>query len=135
MADSGVHWSADALATVGLDDAEHVRDFVYHLADLTGLSLINLQVHELPNDEPCGPGVTALGMLKESHIAVHTWPEMGIVTVDVYSCRAYDVAAVRAFTSLAFGVCQYDSDVTRHRFGLSDSGQNDTSSPMRYLTQ
>jgi S-adenosylmethionine decarboxylase len=31
-------------------------------------------------------GVTALGLLAESHIAVHTWPEHGYAAADVFTC-------------------------------------------------
>ena len=32
-------------------------------------------------------GVTGVVLLAESHLAVHTWPEQGAVTVDVYVCN------------------------------------------------
>ena len=32
-------------------------------------------------------GVTGTVLLAESHLAVHTWPEAGFVTVDVYVCN------------------------------------------------
>jgi S-adenosylmethionine decarboxylase len=31
-------------------------------------------------------GVTALALLAESHISVHTWPETGYAAVDVFTC-------------------------------------------------
>jgi S-adenosylmethionine decarboxylase len=33
------------------------------------------------------PGVTGVVLLAESHLAVHTWPELGGVTLDVYVCN------------------------------------------------
>jgi S-adenosylmethionine decarboxylase proenzyme len=32
-------------------------------------------------------GVTGTVLLAESHLAIHTWPEEGFVTVDVYVCN------------------------------------------------
>lgn len=32
-------------------------------------------------------GVTALLLLSESHLAIHTFPEVGAVTIDLYCCR------------------------------------------------
>ena len=34
-----------------------------------------------------GQGVTGVVLLAESHLAVHTWPEIGAVTLDVYVCN------------------------------------------------
>jgi len=31
-------------------------------------------------------GVTALGLISESHIAIHTWPECGYAAADVFTC-------------------------------------------------
>ncbi len=31
-------------------------------------------------------GVTALGLIEESHVAIHTWPEHGYAAVDVFTC-------------------------------------------------
>ncbi len=33
-------------------------------------------------------GVTALGLLAESHISIHTWPEIGYAAADVFTCGA-----------------------------------------------
>lgn len=49
-------------------------------------------------------GVTAVGLLAESHISIHTWPEHGYAAADVFTCgarcepeRACEVL-IRAFT-------------------------------------
>ncbi len=34
-----------------------------------------------------GAGVTGVVLLAESHLAVHTWPELAAVTLDVYVCN------------------------------------------------
>ncbi len=31
-------------------------------------------------------GVTALGILAESHISIHTWPEHGYAAIDIFTC-------------------------------------------------
>lgn len=32
-------------------------------------------------------GVTGLYLLSESHLACHTWPELGVATFNLFSCR------------------------------------------------
>lgn len=36
-----------------------------------------------------GPGLSAIAIVLESHITVHTWPEYKFATVDVYSCGVH----------------------------------------------
>ena len=39
-------------------------------------------------DEGAGTaGITGVVLLAESHVAVHTWPELGAATLDVYVCN------------------------------------------------
>mgnify|MGYP001024349442 FL=1 len=33
-----------------------------------------------------GGGLTVFAVVAESHISIHTWPEHGFATVDVYTC-------------------------------------------------
>lgn len=40
-------------------------------------------VHEFPGEA----GVTAMLMLSESHLTLHTFPELGLATLNLYCCR------------------------------------------------
>ena len=53
-------------------------------------------------------GVTALGLIAESHLAIHTWPEFGYVAVDVFTCGRR-ASAEKACLHLArtFGAKRY----------------------------
>ena len=44
-------------------------------------------VGELFHRFPAPGGVTGVVLLAESHLAVHTWPERGAVTIDAYVCN------------------------------------------------
>ncbi len=44
-------------------------------------------VGEIFHPFPAPGGVTGVVLLAESHMAVHTWPELGAVTLDVYVCN------------------------------------------------
>jgi len=46
-------------------------------------------------------GITGVVLLAESHLAVHTWPELGAVTLDVYVCNLGCDNAQRAEALLA----------------------------------
>ena len=64
-----------------------------------GLAPVGELFHRFPpapgSDEPAG--ITGVVLLAESHLAVHTWPELGAVTLDVYVCNfGADNSAKRA---------------------------------------
>ena len=48
-----------------------------------GATLIDMCIHEFSPQ-----GVTATATLKESHIAIHTWPEHGYIAADLFFCAA-----------------------------------------------
>jgi S-adenosylmethionine decarboxylase len=53
-----------------------------------GLTAVGQCVHQFaPRDEHPQAGLTGVWLLAESHLAVHTWPELGRVTLDVFVCN------------------------------------------------
>lgn len=64
-----------------LNDAAYVDRSIREAAIAAGATLLNQVCHEF---EP--HGVTALALLAESHISIHTWPENGYAAVDVFTC-------------------------------------------------
>lgn len=42
-------------------------------------------------------GISGFVMIYESHISCHTWPEIGYVSMDVYSCRDFDEKKIIIF--------------------------------------
>merc|ERR1719201_2179350 len=45
------------------------------------LTLLSYHCHSL-----IPMGVSCVGVLLESHISFHTWPEEGVITLDLYTC-------------------------------------------------
>lgn len=52
-----------------------------------GLQPVARLAHTFPAVGGQPAGVTATVLLAESHLCVHTWPERGAVTLDVYVCN------------------------------------------------
>ncbi len=48
-------------------------------------------------------GVSGFVMIYESHISCHTWPALGYVSMDVYSCRPFDHKKTIAFLKKFWG--------------------------------
>ncbi len=65
-----------------LTDAAELRRFCHDSINRSGLTILGDLFHEFD-----GGGVTGAVVLAESHLAVHTWPELQSVTLDVYVCN------------------------------------------------
>jgi S-adenosylmethionine decarboxylase proenzyme len=59
--------------------------------DRAGLTAVGEVFHQFP-----GGGVTGCVVLAESHLAIHTWPELAAVTLDLYVCNLSGDNAARA---------------------------------------
>lgn len=64
-----------------LDDENIIREAVEEAAAESGSTLLALTSHHFDPQ-----GATALGLLAESHISIHTWPETGYAAADVFTC-------------------------------------------------
>jgi S-adenosylmethionine decarboxylase len=64
-----------------LDDKDAVLEAIRVAAKQARSTLLNEVAHRF---EP--QGVTALALLAESHISIHTWPELGYAACDVFTC-------------------------------------------------
>jgi S-adenosylmethionine decarboxylase proenzyme len=62
--------------------AEALREICLKAVEASGLAIVGDRFFQF---EP--QGVTGTVLLAESHLAIHTWPEAGFVTVDVYVCN------------------------------------------------
>jgi S-adenosylmethionine decarboxylase len=62
--------------------ADVLRVLCLRAAVECGLTVLGDCFHQF---EP--QGVTGVVLLAESHLAVHTWPEHGYATIDVYACN------------------------------------------------
>jgi S-adenosylmethionine decarboxylase proenzyme len=59
-----------------------LRTLCLHAAEASGMTIVGDSFYQF---EPAG--VTGTVLLAESHLAIHTWPEHGFVTIDVYVCN------------------------------------------------
>ncbi len=73
-------------------------------------------VGELFHRFPAPGGVTGVVLLAESHLAVHTWPELGGVTLDVYVCNLNGDNSARAQALMTALEDAFDAiECERHR--------------------
>jgi spermidine synthase len=72
-----------------LTDAAPLRQYCLDSINASGLTVLGDLFHQFPGADgaAAGGGVTGCVVLAESHLAIHTWPELGSVTLDVYVCN------------------------------------------------
>jgi S-adenosylmethionine decarboxylase proenzyme len=98
----GLHLIADlhgcAPAEPGLcTDPDALRQRCLQAVADAGLQAVGTLFHRFP----APGGVTGVVLLAESHLALHTWPELGTVTLDVYVCNLQADNSTRAEQLLA----------------------------------
>lgn len=99
---NGLHILAELHACAGerrlLQDADRLARACRGACADAGLAVVAEAFHQFP-----GAGATGALVLAESHLAVHTWPELDAVTLDLYVCNHSQdnrTAAEAAFAAL-----------------------------------
>ena len=78
---AGVHLIVDLHGAKGLDDIDLIEATLRRCVDAAGATLLHIHLHHFqPN------GVSGVAVLAESHISIHTWPEIGYAALDVFMC-------------------------------------------------
>ena len=70
--------------------------------------------------DPAYSGVSGLVVIAESHIAIHTFPELDYFTMDIFSCKNFDHEKAIAYIKEAFDVQEMDRMLVQR--GLSFKG-------------
>ena len=87
----GLHLTADlrgcSLDTPALTDPAALRSLCLAAVRDAQLQPVGELFHTFPGRDETKGGVTGVVLLAESHLAVHTWPELKAVTLDVYVCN------------------------------------------------
>jgi S-adenosylmethionine decarboxylase len=74
-----------------IDDPELIEQLLHEAIAAGGFTLLHSHVHRFQPQ-----GVTGAAVLSESHLAVHSWPEEGVLFVDLATCSG-DEATRAAF--------------------------------------
>jgi len=121
----GTHLIADlqgcACSIALLCDASLLASHLKATVRDAGLSAVGETFHKFPDTPPQPGGVTGVVLLAESHVAVHTWPEFGVVTLDVYVCNYSADNSARA-AALMDALCALFAPRQAHRQSLSRCG-------------
>ena len=109
---AGTHLLVDLWEGRNLDDLKVVERTLTEAATACGATLITVQSHHFN----ANGGVSAVAILAESHINVHTWPERGYAAVDIFMCGACD--PYRAISALQRGLSAKSIQLSEHKRGI-----------------
>lgn len=88
-----------------LDSENKLAQAMIDLVNESKLTLISYHCHKL---EPTG--VSCAGVLLESHVSFHTWPEEGVIMLDLFTCGSGALLPVVPLIMKLFGVPDIETD-------------------------
>jgi len=82
---AGTHLIIDLHGAKRLNDIEHIEATLRRCVEAAKATLLHIHLHHF---QPSG--VSGVAVLAESHISIHTWPEVGYAALDVFMCGSAD---------------------------------------------
>lgn len=79
---AGTHVLVDFWDAAHLDDVATVESALREAAEACKATLLHIHLHSFQENG----GVSGVAVLAESHISIHTWPEIGFAAFDVFMC-------------------------------------------------
>lgn len=101
----GYHANTDRLG-----DVEHIRHVLTELPrEMEMTRVLEPHVQRYEGTTAQDAGVTGVVIIAESHIAIHTFPARGFLSVDVFSCKEFDVQKTLNYLIDQFEMGRYDT--------------------------
>jgi len=82
----GKHVLLDFWEAAGLTDIAFIESAMRGAATACGATVLEVKLHQFGENG----GITGVALLAESHISIHTWPEISYAALDVFVCGACD---------------------------------------------
>ncbi|PPR10045.1 MAG: S-adenosylmethionine decarboxylase proenzyme [Alphaproteobacteria bacterium MarineAlpha11_Bin1] len=79
---AGVHLLIDFWGAINLGDISFVENTLRDAAEAANATVLYIHVHEFGGSG----GLSGVTILAESHITIHTWPELDYAAFDVFMC-------------------------------------------------
>ncbi|WP_158963825.1 adenosylmethionine decarboxylase [Chachezhania sediminis] len=78
---AGTHLIVEVIQGTGLDDEGRIQRAFREMVEACKATLLHIHTHKFSPQ-----GVSGVAVLSESHISVHTWPEIGYGAFDIFMC-------------------------------------------------
>ncbi len=94
-----------------LSNEEKLEEIIRGAARIGGFTLLDVKAWKIH------PGVSVVGIVLESHISIHTWPEHRFATIDVYTCGSEgDPIAAYRYIIKQLGAEKYTMKISDRSF-------------------
>lgn len=93
------HWvlQLNGVPTERIDDSERLELLLNQVVSALELTRVSSHSHYF------GPGVSTVVILSESHLAAHSWPELGYLHIDIVTCaKGFEAVNLRSAFAGAF---------------------------------
>jgi len=97
-----------------LDNLSRIKETLLEAARMAGATIIDERFHQFSPQ-----GVSGVIVIAESHLSIHTWPELGYAALDLFTC-SHDLKINRALDLLKEVFEPEDLDVRYISRGILD---------------
>jgi S-adenosylmethionine decarboxylase len=95
-----------------LEDLEHIYQILDDLPGQIGMTkIMPPYVFKYTGVRPENWGVSGFVLIAESHISIHTFPEKQYLSLDILSCKNFDVAQAIEYARKKFGISKIERNL------------------------
>ena len=82
MSPKGFHFIVEASGcSPVISQVDRLQEILVEAAKRANTQVWSVSFHRFPPD-----GVSGVVVISESHLSIHTWPEVGYMALDIYTC-------------------------------------------------
>ncbi len=95
-----------------LADADFIRNFLNEFPEDIGMTkLMSPYVSRYEDADRKRWGLSGFVLIAESHVSIHTFPDEETISVDVFSCRNFDIEAAESKIVEGFGIRRIERNI------------------------
>ncbi len=83
---AGHHYLIDMWNVNIRDNIKYINDLLFRASEAANATVLHQHAHHFGHNM----GISAIAVLAESHISVHTWPERNYIAFDIFMCGNTD---------------------------------------------
>ncbi len=94
-----------------LEDVNFISKFLDELPSSIGMTkIMPPYTFRYSGLKPEDWGISGVVLIAESHISCHTFPDKGYVTIDIFSCKDFDVETTAEYIVSAFEAKRFEKN-------------------------